>query len=125
PRRREEGVMKATKPLLELTAGDVMIREVVTIPQEASLRSAARILLQANVSGAPVTDELGRCVGVLSAFDFLRHVEGACQEEEDRAPGARPCPYLIRGHPACGWDGWVCVLEAGGCPYQGTRPTTG
>jgi CBS-domain-containing membrane protein len=64
-----------TKPFLTLTAQDLMSRELVLLPQELSLRSAARWLDQDHVSGAPVVDEEGRCVGVLSATDFLRRAE--------------------------------------------------
>jgi CBS-domain-containing membrane protein len=40
-----------------------------------SLRRAARLLLDARVSGAPVVDDTGRCTGVLSTTDFMRWVE--------------------------------------------------
>jgi CBS domain-containing membrane protein len=68
-------MVPATKPLLELTAADLMSRDVVTIPWQMSLRAAAHELAQAHVSGAPVTDEQGRCVGVLSATDLVRWLE--------------------------------------------------
>ncbi|MFN4261228.1 MAG: HPP family protein [Gemmataceae bacterium] len=63
------------KPFLELTAADLMSRHVVVIPEEMSLRAAAHMLSQAHVSGAPVVDADGRCVGVLSATDFLHWVD--------------------------------------------------
>jgi CBS domain-containing protein len=37
-----------------------------------SLRDAASLLLRSRISGAPVVDAAGRCIGVLSAIDFLR-----------------------------------------------------
>jgi CBS-domain-containing membrane protein len=52
-------------PLLQLTAEDLMSRDVLVIPQRTTLRYAAHLLAQAAVSGAPVVDEEGRCVGVL------------------------------------------------------------
>lgn len=113
--------MKVTKPLLELTAEDLMSRDVVTIPQTASLRQAAHTLRQANVSGAPVVDEWGRCVGVLSASDFLRWAEANDPNRRDLP--LTVCRYLTRGHPASGWDGWLCVLAPGNCPHQSTQPT--
>jgi CBS-domain-containing membrane protein len=64
-------MIPATKPLLALTAADLMSRDVVTLPREMSLRAAAQWLAQARVSGAPVVDDRGRCVGVLSAIDFV------------------------------------------------------
>jgi CBS domain-containing membrane protein len=49
-----------------------MSEALVVIPQEMSLQGAAHLLVQARVSGAPVVDKAGRCVGVLSAADFVR-----------------------------------------------------
>jgi CBS domain-containing protein len=63
------------KPLFELTAADVMSRELVTIPRKMSLHGAAHRLAQSQVSGAPVIDEQGRCVGVLSATDLVRWLD--------------------------------------------------
>lgn len=60
------------KSLFALTAADLMSRDLVSIPRDMSLRAAARILCNAHVSGAPIVDNDGRCVGVLSATDFLR-----------------------------------------------------
>jgi len=62
-------------PLLQLTAADLMTREVMVIPQRMSLRAAAHLLAQAGVSGAPVVDQEGRCVGVLSAADLVNWVD--------------------------------------------------
>jgi CBS domain-containing protein len=61
----------ATKPLLAMTAADLMTAPVMTIPQETSLREAARLLSQSSISGAPVVDPEGRCIGVLSSSDFV------------------------------------------------------
>jgi CBS domain-containing protein len=64
----------AKKSLNTLTAADLMSREVVTVPEGLSMREAARRLAKNRVSGAPVVDGEGRCVGVLSAEDFVRPV---------------------------------------------------
>jgi len=61
----------ALKPFVTLTAADLMSRDVVTIPQHFSLQKAAHLLSNANVSGAPVIDARGVCVGVISATDFI------------------------------------------------------
>jgi CBS domain-containing membrane protein len=68
-------MLTATKPLTALTAADVMTRDLVLIPRQMSVRCAARLLSEACVSGAPVIDRRGVCVGVLSAMDFLRHAQ--------------------------------------------------
>jgi CBS domain-containing protein len=61
----------ATGPLLALTAADLMSTPVVTIPHDLSLREAARLLSQSSISGAPVVNEEGQCIGVLSSSDFI------------------------------------------------------
>lgn len=63
------------KPLLQLTANDLMARDVILIPKEMSLRAAARLLSRSRISGAPVVDADGRCIGVVSATDFVRWAE--------------------------------------------------
>jgi CBS-domain-containing membrane protein len=85
-----------TTPLLDLTAGDLMSRDVITIPTNMSMPAAARLLWQAGLSGAPVVDTDKRCVGVLSAADFLRW--------SGRQDGLQPagtsefyCPFAVPG----------------------------
>jgi CBS-domain-containing membrane protein len=78
------------KNLALLTAGDVMSRDVSRIPQEMSLPAAARLLEQERISGAPVVDEEGRCVGVISAKDFLRWAERG-----EQAPAVRPATECV------------------------------
>jgi CBS-domain-containing membrane protein len=63
------------KPIFTLTAADLMSRELVMVPCEMSLQGAARMLSRARVSGAPVVDGTGRCVGVVSTTDFLNWVD--------------------------------------------------
>jgi len=60
------------KPFLTLTAADLMTRDVITIPQHLSLQGAAQMLERSQITGAPVVNEAGACVGVLSASDFVR-----------------------------------------------------
>jgi predicted transcriptional regulator len=64
-----------TKRLLDLTAAELMSKDVITIPVGMSLRAAAHRLALAGVSGAPVIDETGRCVGVLSKSDLVRFLD--------------------------------------------------
>jgi CBS-domain-containing membrane protein len=72
------------KPLTALTAEDLMSREVITVPTGMSLRGAALLLTRAHVSGAPVVDERGQCVGVLSTSDFLKLAGGAAPHSTHR-----------------------------------------
>jgi CBS domain-containing protein len=67
-------VIATSKPFLALTAGDLMTRDVTVLPRAMSLRTAAHLLSETHISGAPVVDETGKCVGVLSATDFMYSV---------------------------------------------------
>lgn len=67
--------MKATRTLFDLTAEDLMSRDVLFIPFRMSVRAAAHRLAQAGVSGAPVVDDEGRCLGVLSKTDLIRYLD--------------------------------------------------
>jgi CBS-domain-containing membrane protein len=60
---------------LSLTAADLMTESVVMIPEEMSLQGAAHLLTQARVTGAPVINSEGCCVGVLSATDFVHWID--------------------------------------------------
>jgi CBS-domain-containing membrane protein len=86
-------------PLLELTAEDLMSRDVLVISQHLSLKAAAHLLAQAQVSGAPVVDEEGRCVGVLSAADLVHWVDCGKQATKRRGAGASCvcCDWQIDG----------------------------
>jgi CBS-domain-containing membrane protein len=75
------------KPLLDYAAEDLMSRDLILIPHRMSLRTAAHLLAQAHVSGAPVVDDAGRCVGVLSATDLVHWIDrdGRAGKRQGRA----------------------------------------
>jgi CBS domain-containing protein len=106
-------------PLLARTAADLMSRDVVRLTETLPLRDAARLLLRHGIGGAPVVDAAGRCVGVLSAFDFVR-------QAERRADGTRPassplpvtCPFLEARRGPRGREVALCTLPPGVCPVQ-------
>jgi len=91
-------MLAAHKSLFALTADEIMTRNVIAIPQAMNLHAAARLLAQERISGAPVTDGQGRCVGVLSATDFVRWAR----------TGGRPDPVLCTGSP-CVCSDWQLV----------------
>src|SRR6266700_2253117 len=64
-------MLTMTKSFLSLTAADLMTRSPIMIPKDMSLQCAARLLSRSGVTGAPVVDDEGRCIGVISATDFL------------------------------------------------------
>jgi CBS domain-containing protein len=58
-----------------LTAADVMTRDVATVRPNDTLRRAAQIMLERGVSGLPVVEADGRVVGVVSEADLIRQDE--------------------------------------------------
>ena len=53
------------------TAGEVMTRDVIVLTPEMTLREAAELLATKAISGAPVVDEDGKVVGMLSESDLI------------------------------------------------------
>ncbi len=106
-----------------VTARDVMDRKLVVVPQQMSMREAAHLLHRAGASEAPVVDERGRCVGLLSSANILRWVE-AGYPEAIIGPVLR-CPYQVHGCLLTGQEALICVLAHGNCPFQAGVPTTG
>ena len=58
-----------------MLAKDVMTTNVVTIASDTRVDDIARLLLERNISGAPVLDTAGRLVGVVSEGDLMRRLE--------------------------------------------------
>lgn len=50
---------------------EAMTRKVVSVSVNSTMSEAADLLCEHRISGAPVIDEQGRCVGVLSGTDFI------------------------------------------------------
>ncbi len=55
-----------------LTARDVMTPTVVTVGDHLTAQEVAKFLIEREISGAPVIDERGRLVGVISITDIAR-----------------------------------------------------
>ena len=58
-----------------MIASDVMTRAVVSVPPNASIIEALRLMLEQRISGLPVVDEVGRLAGILTEGDLLRRSE--------------------------------------------------
>jgi CBS domain-containing protein len=112
-----------SKQIRDMTAADLMRTPVVTLLKEMPMREAARLLLHNQVSGAPVVDALGRCIGVLSAIDFLALV-GRYGLPMPVAPGLSvSCTFQAEAEGSGGGHITTCTLPEGACPYQ-MRQTT-
>ena len=58
---------------------ELMTREVLTVPPDASLKDVGAILAEHGISGLPVCDAGGRVLGVVSEGDILFKAQGARQ----------------------------------------------
>lgn len=54
-----------------LTAQNIMTHDVVTVKENATVRELAALLLERNISGAPVVDEAGAVIGVVTESDLI------------------------------------------------------
>lgn len=61
-------------------ASDIMTRDVVTLSPDMTLEVAAERLVQREISGAPVVDDRGRLLGILSESDILRRLKAIAEE---------------------------------------------
>ena len=104
--------------LLGLTVRDLMTTDVVYLYAEMSVKEAALVLVKHRISGAPVVDRQGRCVGVFSTTDLLR-----CYSEQ-KGSATRPseqaitCPFVRSVRDAHGCEASLCTLPFGACSIQ-------
>ncbi len=55
------------------TVGELMNPDVVCLRPDHNVRDAQRVLVEHGVSGAPVVDDAGHVLGVVSQNDLVRH----------------------------------------------------
>ncbi len=72
--------MEIQKWTCETKAKDIMIRDIVTVQTSDPLHHAAELSLSQHISGTPVIDDTGACVGVLSTSDFLGAEEKVAEQ---------------------------------------------
>ncbi len=76
-----------------LTAKDVMNPHVVSVPAEWTIEELAQFLIDKAISGAPVRDESGKFIGVVSLTDIVRH-DGLA---ETNLRADTPSDYYLHG----------------------------
>lgn len=67
------------------TAEDLMMPDPVSLPQGATVRDAAALFTDKQISAAPVIDDAGRPVGVLSRTDIVRHVQDTVRAVDEKS----------------------------------------
>jgi CBS domain-containing protein len=93
--------------LTNLKVGDVMASRLVTVSGHSSMGEAADLLCEKRISGVPVVDDRGTCVGILSASDFVhsKAEEAEVAHGYDTSPSRYQFPHddspyhdLVRNH---------------------------
>ena len=87
-------VSTMARTLATLQVEDIMTYKVVTVAVNNTMLEAADVFFEHQITGAPVVDELGRCLGVLSATDF---VHSKAEELDGRQ---RVGHFLCSRHPS-------------------------
>jgi CBS domain-containing protein len=64
-----------------MNASDVMTVRVVTIEPDATVQTAAKLMLERGVSALPVVDKRGALVGIISEGDLIRRAETGTDRE--------------------------------------------
>ena len=62
-----------------MKARDVMVSPVITIKQESSVKEVAEIFINRRISAAPVVNDQGKLVGIVSEADLLRRAEAGTE----------------------------------------------
>jgi predicted transcriptional regulator len=115
----------AIERLLTLRVSDVMSRNVVSVEAAETMRRAAGTLTQHFISGAPVVDKQGQCIGMLSATDFMQCVaelpEDVSAGETDNRNGNRDVPHAC---PMPATDSVASHMSALVQPVEASQPLT-
>ncbi len=80
--------------------GAVMSPSVCCLSPDDRLSEAAALFLREQISGAPVVDRTGVCVGVLSASDLMASSECAAASASENAAYLSSCQHWFRLGPA-------------------------
>lgn len=84
-----------------LRAGDIMTKSVTVVCTEDSLSAAVQSLRDAQITGAPVVDEDGRLVGIISISDLVGQPGSTDDDAPEDLPPAVP---LAHGVDRTTWD---------------------
>jgi CBS domain-containing protein len=78
---------------MAMKVAELMRREVVTVPPGASLKDAARLLVEKRISGMPVVDDAGGVLGVLSETDIVAAEAGGSHTLVGKPLGGAAAPH--------------------------------
>jgi len=56
----------------EIQVEDIMAAPVLTLPEDAAIKEAAKLMAQNRIGALPVTDKKGKLAGIITESDILR-----------------------------------------------------
>ena len=99
-----------------ITAADLMNPEVLVVQQDWSLAELASFLVDHEITGAPVADDEGRLVGVVSVVDIA-----SAASDQNSLAGERSSPsFYVRG-----WEDRISVDEISAFRVEGDDAKVG
>lgn len=75
---------------MALSARDLMAPNVLTIPADMRFREIQHLFVQTACYGAPVVDDRGMVIGVVSAMDLMRAADQMYDDDLDPDEGDEP-----------------------------------
>jgi CBS domain-containing protein len=94
--RLEGGVIMQEPTHHVPTAKEIMTRRVVSVSPSLCIFEAIGLLLKNGISGAPVVDENGDLIGMLSELDCLRMLASDDFFDDDHADAASVGDFMTR-----------------------------
>lgn len=88
---------------MKRVARDIMNPKVIMIASTMDLREVAKIFVEEGITGAPVVDDMGHPIGVISQTDLVEHDLTTERELTVEAPFYRR-PYDDVLHPSRGFQ---------------------
>ena len=67
-----------------MLARDVMVAPMITVKRSMTVRDVAKLFVDRGISGAPVVDDNGHMIGIVSENDFLHRAETGTERRRSR-----------------------------------------
>ena len=61
--------------IVTLRVSDVMSQHPLTVDESSSMNDVSRLFSEKRIHSAPVVDEQGQCVGIITATDFVKRAD--------------------------------------------------
>jgi CBS domain-containing protein len=69
------------KEIEAMQAADLMSKNVITVPEDATVQEAAALMIRHGISALPVLDPSGKLAGIVSEGDLMRRTELGTERE--------------------------------------------